>query len=90
VVVGPVGLWATRRVVHKSTGGCRSGSRSQPDVIAQISVRVVIGEAMGTVKDRQPAVRVFVHAHRGAHKMRAQRAGRDLIAQLQVGMADNG
>src|SRR6202022_3711489 len=47
VVVGPVGLWATRRVVHKSTGGCGSRSRSQFGVIAQISVLVVIGEVTG-------------------------------------------
>jgi len=50
MVVGPVGLWATRRVVHKSTGGCRSGSRSQFGVIMQISVLVVIGEARGPWK----------------------------------------
>jgi len=50
MVVGPVGLWATRRVVHKSTGGCRSGSRSQFGVIVQISVLVVIGEARGPWK----------------------------------------
>jgi hypothetical protein len=50
MVVGPVGLWVTRRVVHKSTGGCGSGSRSQFGVIVQISVLVVIGEARGPWK----------------------------------------
>jgi hypothetical protein len=59
VVVDPVGLWATRRVVHKSKG-CVSGSHNQFGVIAQISVLVVTGQAMGTMEDRQPAIRVFV------------------------------
>ena len=33
---------------------------------------------MRPVEDRQPAVGIFVHPHRGAHKMRPQRARRDL------------
>ena len=33
------------------------------------------------MEDRQPAVRVFVHAHHGSHKMRAQRPGRDLQSE---------
>jgi hypothetical protein len=33
------------------------------------------------MEDRQPAVRIFVHAHHGAHKMRAQRPGRDLQSE---------
>jgi hypothetical protein len=49
----PVGLWGTRSVVHKSTGGLR-GSRSQFLVIAQVSLRVMIGQPVRAVEDRQP------------------------------------
>jgi hypothetical protein len=33
------------------------------------------------MKDRQAPVRVFMHAHRGTHEMRPERARRDLQAQ---------
>jgi hypothetical protein len=75
------GLWATCSVVHKSTAGCRSGSRSQFGVIARVSRGIIIGQPMRPVEDRQAPVGILVHAHGGAHKMRPQRARRDLQGQ---------
>ena len=36
---------------------------------------------MRPMKDRQAPVRVFMHAHRGTHEMRPERAQRDLYGQ---------
>jgi hypothetical protein len=79
-----MGLWGCGQRGALSTNpqaGCRNGSRSQFLVIAQVSLRVVIGQPMWPVKDRQAAVGVLVHAHGGADKMGAQRAWRDLQAE---------
>src|SRR6266853_4618295 len=79
-----MGLWGCGQGGALSTNpqaGCRSGSRSQFGVIAGVPLRIVFGQTMGTVEDRQAPVGVLVHAHGGADKMRAQRAGRDLQAE---------
>jgi hypothetical protein len=39
---------------------------------------IVVGEPVRPPEDRQPAVRVFVDAHLGAHEVRTQRRRRDL------------
>ncbi|HEV2098804.1 MAG TPA: hypothetical protein VGR45_07735 [Stellaceae bacterium] len=44
-------------------------------------MRVVIGQAVRAMEDRQAAVGIFVDAHDRAHEMRPQRARRDLQAE---------
>src|SRR5512135_621012 len=79
-----MGLWGCGQRGALSTNpqaGCRSGSRSQVGVIAGISLKIVFGQAMRAMEDRQPAIGVLVHAHGGAHEMGPQRARRDLQAE---------
>ena len=73
-----MGLWATPGVVHKSTGRLPKRLRGRLGDITRVPLGVVVGQPMWPVKDRQAAVGIFVHAHRGAHKMRSERARRDV------------
>src|SRR5512132_2727728 len=80
VVVAAVGLWGSRQrypQIHSRAGG-RSGSGGQRMIDDRSAFGIVVGEPARPPEDRQPAVRVFVDAHLGAHEVRTQRRRRDL------------
>ena len=65
--------------VHKLAAGAAHAACF--GVIARVSLGIIIGKPVRPMKDRQAPVRVFMHAHRGTHEMRPERARRDLQAQ---------
>ena len=70
-------MWATRSVIHKSTG--LPGRRAELSSHGKgLSLGPVSGNASRAVKDAQRAVEVLSHFDLGPDKMRSQRRGRDL------------
>lgn len=58
-----VELWATRCVVHKSTGGRRRAELSGVRGVEQCFVRIEGDETVRPVEDSEPSVGILVHAH---------------------------